>query len=305
MHYFSRVSAASFISLSLLSGACGDAGGGSTTSETSNGPTTAPSTSEPVTTTGASSTTNEPTSVGTTDATSAGPTTDATSAGPTTGSTGSTTGATTDATVGETTSPPGSTGPGTTSDGTTDGTTGGGDIIPCETDKDCTLADGCCECNPIGPGEQPVPCDIQCLQSECSAHGLEGAAVECRFGRCTFADVACNPLGVTCNSPEPVCPPGQVASVEDTNDGKCWTGACVFAEACDWVKDCSYCDSPELVCVGKLQKGAYHVCDVKPLDCGDSPNIDCECGQQICDASPPHTVCQDAADDIDCECPFC
>lgn len=298
MHYFYAVSA---VSLALSSGACGDAGGGSTTSETSNGPTTAPSTSEPVTT-GASSTTattdtttDAPTSAGTSDATSAGPTTDATTAGPTT------TTATTDATTGETPGATGSTGPDTTSDGTT----GGGEIVPCKTDADCTLADGCCECNPIGPGEQPVACDIQCLQSECAAHGLEGAAVECRFGRCTFADVPCNPLGVTCNSPEPDCPPGQVASVVDTNDGKCWTGACVFAEACDWVPDCSYCDSEALVCVGKLQKGAYHVCEAKPLDCGDSPNIDCECGAQICEASPPHTVCHDAADDIDCECPFC
>ncbi len=280
--------------------ACGDSGG--VTTEATSTPSTSGASAE--------------TGTGGTTETGGGPTT---TGEPTTGVTGGSTESGTTSATGETTVGT-TTGPGTGTSATTDGmessgdsggssvgstSDGGGDFIPCESDQDCSLADGCCECNPIGPGEKPQPCDVECIQSMCSAHGLEGAAVECRFGRCTFAKIQCNPLGVDCNIPQPECPAGEVASVEDTNNGRCWTGSCVFAEACDWVPDCSYCDTSELVCVGKLQKGAYHVCEPKPVDCGDVDDIDCGCGQQICDASPPHTVCGDAADDIDCECPFC
>jgi hypothetical protein len=301
MHYLvPSYGLAATLLLSGVLGACGDSGG--VTTETSNGPTTAPSTSEPQTTTGASSTTataSDPTTSPTGTATEAtgdvtgSVTGDLTTGGPTTATSSATTGD--DTTAG-------------TSDGTTgttgDGTTGGGEVIPCETDKDCTLADGCCECNPIGPGETPKECDIQCIQSVCASFGLENTPVECRFGRCTFAKVQCNPLGVDCDAPMPDCSPGQVPRVEDTNEGKCWKG-CVPAEACDWVPDCTYCSQTTQVCVGKLQKGAYHVCEPKPVDCGDETDIDCGCGEQICEASEPHVLCHDAQDDIDCECPNC
>ena len=281
--------------------ACGDSGG----AETSAGPTTA------VSDTGSSSASSGAATGTTADS---NPTT-----GPTGGSggqtdSGTTPGTGTDATTSTSTSTGPVTGdPGTTADtggsttSSTGNTTGGGEeFIPCATDKDCVLADGCCECEPVNVNEAPHACDIpECLISACAGHGLEGAAVECRFGRCTFAKVQCNPLGITCDMKAPDCPGDQVPGVMDTNDGKCWTGFCVPAEACDWVLNCDFCADEELVCVGKLQKGAYHVCEPRPADCEGTGDIDCGCGQQICDASPPHTVCHDGQPDIDCECPFC
>lgn len=174
----------------------------------------------------------------------------------------------------------------------------------CETADDCLLIDDCCRCEPIGPGEMPPKCDIQeCFVNQCAPKGLEGAPLACRFGRCTFEKVVCNPVAVICKSLPPDCGPGDVPSVDEA--AACWTGQCVPAEACDWVPDCSYCDEEELVCVQKLQKGAFEVCEPKPIDCGDVDEIDCACGQQICDASPPHTKCADAIDGISCECEVC
>ncbi len=277
--------------------ACGDSGSASETT----GPTTgAPSTSEPGTDTGpvTTGTTGEPTTSPT-----GGQTEGASSSGGVSSSSGEPGTSTGEGplTGGDTSS---SGEPGSSSGGSTGDT--GGELTACKTDADCTLVDDCCSCEPIGPGEPAPACDLQrCLVNTCNGYGLEGAALACRFGRCTFAKIACNPLGVNCNAPKPQCAPGEVPSVLETDDGKCWTGSCVPAEACDWVPDCSYCDDDELVCVGKLQKGAYSLCEPKPLDCGDADDIDCTCGQQICDASPPHTVCHDAADDISCECPFC
>jgi hypothetical protein len=175
--------------------------------------------------------------------------------------------------------------------------------MPCVTDQDCTLVESCCDCESLNPGETVPECDVQaCRQSQCNAIGLSTPAVECRLGRCMFKKEMCNPFGVTCDAPQPDCGPGSVPAV---NENSCWTGGCVPAEVCDWVPDCTYCDDPELVCVGKLQKGAYKVCEAKPFECSDVDNLDCTCGQQICDASPPHTVCHDSAEGIDCECPFC
>ena len=282
--------------------ACGDAGSG--TSET----TAAPSTGEPGTgTTATTGATTDPTTGTSTDNTS-GVTTGMTS-GPTTGMTsGVTTGMTSEATTGEATSTTAatSTTEGSESSTTTSETTGGGEAQPCMTDKDCTLVESCCDCESLNPGETVPKCDLEeCLQTQCSAIGLPTPTVECRLGRCTFKKETCNPFAITCDAPQPDCGPGSVPSVEDTNEGKCWTGNCVPAEVCDWVPDCSYCADAELVCVGKLQKGAYTVCEAKPFECSDVDNLDCVCGQQICDASPPHTVCSDAADGINCECPFC
>jgi hypothetical protein len=278
--------------------ACGDAG--SSTSETT---ATAPSTGEPGTSTSATTGTNTD-STGVTSGDTSGVTTGMTG-GPTTGMT---TGMTTGESTGETASTTAvTTTTGGSESGTTAGeTTGGGEVSPCVTDQDCTLVENCCDCESLNPGETAPECGMrECRQTECSAIGLVKPAVECRLGRCMFKKDTCNPFGVSCDAPQPQCGPGSLPSVEETNQGKCWTGSCVPAEVCDWVPDCSYCDDPELVCVGKLQKGAYKVCEAKPFECSDEDNLDCTCGQQVCDASPPHTVCSDSPDGINCECPFC
>jgi len=274
--------------------ACGDPGNGSTETTTNS---TVSSTGEPGTTTVTTGASTDPTTTGATGENTTGVTT-----GMTTGmTTGVTTGET--ATTGVTTSTSATEGG---ESGTTSGTTGGGEVLPCVTDEDCTLAEGCCDCEALNPGETVPECGLpECFQTQCGAIGLNNPVVECRYGVCAFQKQSCNPLGVNCEMPAPECGQGALPTVEDTNEGKCWTGNCVPAETCDWVPDCTYCDIADTVCVGKLQKGAYHVCEAKPLDCGETDDIDCTCGQQICDASPPHTVCQDAADDIACECPFC
>jgi hypothetical protein len=273
---------ASVLLCALLAG-CGDSGDATTTSDPTGAPTTTPSTNE---------STGEPTT--------GGPVTSEA-----TGSTGGpgTTGPTTDTTAAGTTGP--DTGETGTETGTSDDTgeeTGG--LLPCTKDEECALVDDCCACEPIGPGEAPPACDVtECLVNTCTTLGLEGAPLRCRFGRCTFVKIDCNPLQVTCKSLPPECPKGQVPSVDV--EASCWTGVCAPAEACDWVPDCGACDEDELVCVQKLQKGAFEVCEPKPVDCGDVADIDCGCGQQICDASPPHTVCGDVQGGIACECPFC
>ena len=273
-----------------LLGACGGSGGGSTGEMTTVTTTTGASTGATGTTavTGTGSTGEPTTSVGQTEgsgATTSPVTTLETSGTSDTSSTGST----------------GSTG---TTAGTSEGSSSGGQVepgTPCESAKDCQLGDGCCFCEALNPGETLPECGIQeCLQTTCAAQNLEKVPLECRYGVCAFEKQTCNPLGVLCKSLPPDCAPGDVPGVA----GDCWSGSCVPAKACDWVPDCSYCDAPDLVCVFKAQKGAYHVCEARPLDCGPG-DIDCGCGQQICDASPPHTVCGDDGPGIICECPFC
>ncbi|MBL9101639.1 MAG: hypothetical protein JNL82_11820 [Myxococcales bacterium] len=267
---------------------------GTTTSvDTSAGPSTeAPTGGEPSTGDGGSASASAPGTMSAT-ATATTPTSDP------------------DTTAGPTTDPPLTTGTETSDTGASEssGESGSGgdtgaDIIPCETAADCVLIDDCCSCEPIGPGEAPSKCDLpECFVTQCGPKGLEGAALACRFGRCTFEKIRCNPTLVSCDEAPPQCGPGDLPSVDE--DGTCWTGQCAPAEACDWVPDCSFCDEDELICVNKLQKGSFTVCDAKPLDCGDVEDIDCGCGQQVCDASPPHTICQETPDDIACECPVC
>lgn len=304
MHLHDWLQRLSLVGTMALLGACNGSGGGNTedtntipTTMTATGTTgtTGATTGTTTGTTGPTgTTTGEPTtggSGGQTDTASATTSPGTTTVETTTGSTGSTAG---------TSGTEGSSGASTDTD-----ETGGMMGMPCESAKDCQLADSCCYCEVLGPGEPAPPCDdIQCLISTCAGYELEKAELECRWGVCTFAKLTCNPLGITCKSLPPQCAAGDVPGVLEDDNGKCWTGLCVPAEACDWVPDCSYCAAPDLVCVLKGQKGAYHVCEPRPLDC-EPGDIDCDCGQQICDASEPHTVCHDEADGIQCECPFC
>lgn len=293
MQLHSLIQGLSLVGTMALLGACGGSGGGSsetgTLTATTSTSTGATSTTTVTGSSGGTGSSGEPTtggSVGQTDSTGGTTTSPVTTTQGTSGTSGST----------------GSTG--SSSDGTSGGESTGGPVevgMPCKSAKDCQLADGCCFCEPLNPGETVPECDIpECLQTTCAAQNLEQVPLECRWGVCAFEKQTCNPLGVVCKSLPPDCAPGDVPGVA----GDCWSGACVPAEACDWVPDCSYCDAPDLVCVFKAQKGAYHVCEPRPLDCGPG-DIDCGCGQQICDASPPHTVCSDADPGIVCECPFC
>lgn len=304
---FSSALAAIFL-LSLP--ACGDST--STTTATTagttdlSGPSTATETTADTTTT-TTATTDNPTSTATTGPTTSTATTapeTTTSTGPTTETTGvsastSETGETTSAGTTETTA-------NTTDETTTSETTGEPVGATCEQDSDCQIFTDCCTCDVLAVGEQPPACNVpECFVEACAVLdiGAPPKAV-CRFGRCTFEKVTCNPVGVTCNMSPPDCPVGQLPSVE----GECWSGQCTPVEACDWAPDCAACTTDPhdpLVCVLKGQKGAYNVCEPKPVECGDMADIDCECGQEICDAMPPHTVCNDMTPGIVCQCPFC
>ncbi|WAS95539.1 hypothetical protein [Nannocystis punicea] len=302
---FSGALAAIFL-LSLP--ACGDSTATTTATTVatteSSGPNTGTETSPPDTTTTTTATTEAvttsastgPTSTTATTApeTSTGPATETTAASATTSETSGETTAVTSETSGET----------TTAGETSEGTTGEPMGATCQQDSDCQIYTDCCTCDVIAVGEQPPACDVpECFVEVCGTYDLSPQPPVCRFGRCTFADVTCNPTGVTCDEPPPDCGPGTLPSVA----GECWTGKCAPVEACNWAPDCEACttDPDPLVCVLKAQKGAYHVCEPKPVACGDAPEIDCECGQEICDALPPHTECHDQTPGIVCECPFC
>lgn len=298
---FSGALAAIFL-LSLP--ACGDSTATTTATTVatteSSGPNTATETSSDTTTTTTTATTeavttsaSDPTTTTMTPVTSTGPATSETTAASAT--TGETTSAVTTETGGETT---------TTTGESTSETTGEPMGATCEQDSDCEIFTDCCTCDVIAVGEQPPACDVQeCFVDVCSTYDLGPQQAVCRFGRCTFEKVTCNPSAVSCNAQPPDCAPGTLPSVA----GDCWSGQCTPVEACNWAPDCAACatDPDPLVCVFKAQKGAYQVCEPKPAACGDAPEIDCECGQEICDASPPHTECHDQTPGIVCECPFC
>jgi hypothetical protein len=302
---FPRALAAIFL-LSLP--ACGDST--STTTATtvattdSGGPATATETTADITTT-TTATTDNPTSTGTMgQTTSTATTTPETTTSTTTGVSATTT-ETTEGTTAVTTETSGETTEGTTSDTTTSETTGEPVGATCEQDSDCQVYTDCCTCDVLAVGEQPPACNVpECFVEACGVLDIGAPTAVCRFGRCTFEKVSCNPLGVTCKVQPPDCPLGQLPSV----NGDCWSGQCTPVEACDWAPDCAACTTDPtdpLVCVFKAQKGAYHVCEPKPADCGDMAEIDCGCGQEICDASPPHTECHDGTPGIVCECPVC
>lgn len=257
------------------------------------------------------------------------------SGGQTAGSTGDSSGATMGGTSGPGTSGPGTSGPGTSGPGTTgmttepatsgpdttggmgstggstgmtsDTTGGGPGDATCQTDADCSLFTSCCDCDVLADGETQPACPImECLVDVCSTYDLKDSKPVCKFGRCTFSKISCNPAGVICKSLPPTCGPGTLPTLNQNGD--CWSGQCAPVEACDWAPDCASCATDKqdpLVCVFKAQKGAYHVCEPKPAACGDMAEIDCGCGAEICEKSPPHTVCQDNVPGITCECPFC
>lgn len=283
--------------------ACGDSTATTTattvTTTESSGPNTGTETASDTTTTTTATTeavttsASGPTTTTMTPVTSTGPTTSETTA--VSATTGETTGTVTTETGGETT---------TTTGETTSETTGEPMGATCEQDSDCEIFTDCCTCDVIAVGEQPPACNVpECFVEVCGTYDLGAQQAVCRFGRCTFAKVTCNPTAVTCKTLPPDCAPGTLPSVVDD----CWSGKCTPVEACDWAPDCAACttDPDPLVCVLKGQKGAYHVCQPKPAACGDAPEIDCACGQEICDASPPHTECHDLTPGIECACPFC
>jgi hypothetical protein len=167
----------------------------------------------------------------------------------------------------------------------------------CKVDTDCKLSDTCCGCVALGPNDKAPVCNLQCIQSACSAQQIHG--VRCSQGKCVPAP-DCDRRNVTCKSlPEP-CPPGQVPSVK----GTCW-GGCVVASSCLTVADCKPCESEAYLCARQeTLPGAVFRCIDAPASCGLNPG--CECASSVA-CIPPYNTCSASMSgkQLNCSCPNC
>lgn len=120
---------------------------------------------------------------------------------------------------------------------------------------------------------------------------------------CVMAqDCVCDPGEVVCEVVPPDCPPGTLPEVDP--GVMCWTFACVPAESCLSVPDCSSC-GPDLACVIRSDlAGSSYACEPLPPACMGVPSCGC-----MPDACPPLYTCVDAPPkggaDLGCECERC
>jgi hypothetical protein len=169
---------------------------------------------------------------------------------------------------------------------------GGGMASPeCDMPRGCVLVDDCCTCAAIPAGEMPPPCDdVLCLVPKCTELGNSMAVVACEAHRCV-ASFNCDRDQVVCLAPEPLCPPGETASVT----GGCW-GPCVPATECSYVAACDQCDQASQVCVhisvGPVER--LH-CVALPPECGGTPSCACM-GASVCGGIP----CSEGSGEIVC-----
>jgi hypothetical protein len=148
------------------------------------------------------------------------------------------------------------------------GSTAGG--AECETPDDCLVFNDCCSCEAIPKSEQRGECEKLCVQSACSAQGLNGVTATCRGKRCVF-DLSCDTSLVTCKIAPPTCEAGKVPSVE----GVCY-GPCISPEECSAVTDCKDCAAGQ-VCVSDstFQVGNFSQCVEVNSACAASPTCEC------------------------------
>jgi len=183
--------------------------------------------------------------------------------------------------------------------GGSDGTTGGAELI-CIDETQCMLIDDCCTCAAVhvdGPVEE---CELDCKTTMCESLGIPDIGVVCDpEGACMLEPRNCADGVVSCDMATPRCPEGTLPEV--TEQGDCWTGACIPVEACDGVPSCEWCGEDE-VCVEELtQLGSLFSCQPRPDDCGGVPT--CACVPEACEE--PFGLCGEAEDHITCSCPVC
>ncbi len=115
-------------------------------------------------------------------------------------------------------------------------------------------------------------------------------------------DCVCDPLEVLCEAVPPVCPPGTVPQVDPA--AMCWTFACVPAQSCQTVPDCTVCAEEQACVVRSDLTGLTFVCEPIPPECMDVPT--CECMPTAC---PMPFECIDAPPkggaELACTCELC
>lgn len=183
----------------------------------------------------------------------------------------------------------------TSSTGDTDPT--GGPAVTCEDRAQCVVVDDCCTCDAIPADAEPPACDLECIQSACSALGIDPIA-QCELDHCELAPQSCDPFDATCDELPPPCPEGQLATIDPV--AGCWTGMCVAAAYCDVVPSCELCPADE-TCVGFISQLPYYTCVPIPDACGGTPS--CECLGELCVA--PYDACSELEGEVSCNCPNC
>jgi hypothetical protein len=172
--------------------------------------------------------------------------------------------------------------------GATGGTTASS--AECDADDDCQLVDNCCSCAADPKDVKSPACNMVCLQSACSARGLQGTSARCVAKRCVL-DLSCNAAEVTCKAAQPTCGSGQVPSVKEG----CW-GPCVDPTECREVGDCKACQAGSTCVTQSLMRPTTHCVHVS-ASCEASPS--CECADACSQA------CTDEDGAVDCFCPAC
>ena len=179
---------------------------------------------------------------------------------------------------------------------------GGAPGPECAAASDCKLVADCCTCEAIPAGATAPACSLVCIQSQCAARQLPQGEVDCVAGKCV-AGFRCDATPVTCRRAPPVCPAGEVPTIDDA--GTCYVGTCAPATECTTVTGCGLCTGAGQTCVQyDTQLGPQAHCVEIPAACGSDGTCAC-LAPGSCIA--PYRSCTNFSGirGISCSCPTC
>jgi hypothetical protein len=110
---------------------------------------------------------------------------------------------------------------------------------------------------------------MACTEEPCFIMGVTVESLACTAGHCSLG-VNCSREDALCNTPEPDCGSGRVASVIE----RCW-GPCIDASDCAAVDSCRDCDPARHVCVLLEAQLLTTVCVEVPEECSEKRDCDC------------------------------